>query len=175
MCTWQGTNSLTYLWMCFRLPGNTSLSSPYCFHWYVLVPVKYILSIMYLSLFFVINIHSHDRALTLLRCFDRCASPSCIRLFELILVGKPIRLEQNKNPTPAEVEEVQRRYIAELTQSVHIFFIILTMLLTLFPSSPSSLFCTQSSLAFFLWFHSVWDTYKDVYAPHRKRELTLVD
>jgi hypothetical protein len=43
------------------------------------------------------------------------------RTNDILSVGKPIRVEQNKNPGLEEIEKVQKEYIAELTASV-IFF-----------------------------------------------------
>ncbi|KAG0146313.1 hypothetical protein CROQUDRAFT_657465 [Cronartium quercuum f. sp. fusiforme G11] len=52
------------------------------------------------------------------------------------VVGKPIRVVQNPQPTLEEIEDVQKQYITELI--------------------------------------NIWEQYKDVYAPYRKRELTLI-
>jgi len=52
------------------------------------------------------------------------------------VVGRPITVTQSDKPTQAELEEVQRRYIEELT--------------------------------------TVWNSYKDLYAPARTKELSII-
>ncbi|ORX39148.1 diacylglycerol acyltransferase-domain-containing protein [Kockovaella imperatae] len=53
------------------------------------------------------------------------------------VVGTPIRVEKNLNPTDEEVQQMQKVYIDQLMR--------------------------------------IWDKYKDVYARHRTKELTLVE
>lgn len=53
------------------------------------------------------------------------------------VVGRPIHVTQNANPTKEQLAEVQAAYIAEL--------------------------------------NNIWDTWKDSYAVHRRKELTIVD
>ena len=69
----------------------------------------------------------------LIQCYD--ARP--FRRPIVSVVGRPIRVTKCENPTKAQLEEVQMRYIEELMR--------------------------------------VWDDHKDLYAPNRTKELTLID
>lgn len=53
------------------------------------------------------------------------------------VVGRPIHVRQDPNPSKEHIDEVQKQYIAELNE--------------------------------------IWDTWKDSYAVHRRKELTIVD
>ena len=75
------------------------------------------------------------------------------------LVGRPIRVEQSDKPSLEQMQDVQKRYIAELTRC----------------ALASELQSIRRLVADSGTIIRIWDTHKDEYASNRRRELSIVD
>ena len=70
------------------------------------------------------------------------------------LVGRPIYVEKCEKPTSEQVMHAQKLYIEELYRWAHFAAGTWKTILSVF---------------------RIWETYKDVFAAHRKKELAIVD
>jgi 2-acylglycerol O-acyltransferase 2 len=74
------------------------------------------------------------------------------------IVGRPIIVKQNQNPSNEELHEYQKQYIDELMRWVAL-------------GVETQAIETEHALCR----RSIWNRYKDVYARNRTRELRLVE
>lgn len=93
------------------------------------------------------------------------------------VVGRPIRVTQADNPSMAQMQDVQQRYIAELTRCVR----ACARARNSRPPCAKARFADGFPLGVLGYLvchgvgHRIWDTHKDTYAVGRKRELSIVD